>query len=48
MGEHQPLVQALKNGNVVVGENSGPKIIKDRTLLGKEMVDVMILRKCTR
>ena len=37
----QPLVQALKNGNVVVGENFWPKDYKgDRTLLGKEMVDV--------
>ena len=38
---YQPLVQALKNGNVVVGENFWAKDYKgDRTLLGKEMVDV--------
>ena len=38
---YQPLVQALRNGNVVVGENFLPKDYKgDRTLLGKEMVDV--------
>ena len=34
-------MQALRNGNVVVGENFLPKDYKgDRTLLGKEMVDV--------
>ena len=38
---YQPLVQALRNGNVVVGENFLPNDYKgDRTLLGKEMVDV--------
>ena len=38
---YQPLVQALRNGNVVVGENCWSKDYKgDRTLLGKEMVDV--------
>lgn len=38
---YEPLVQALKNGNVVVSENFWPDDYKgDRTLLGKEMVDV--------
>lgn len=38
---YEPLVQALKNGNVVVGENFWPDDYKgDRTLLGKEVVNV--------
>lgn len=38
---YEPLVEALKNGNVVVSENFWPDDYKgDRTLLGKEMVDV--------
>ena len=38
---YQPLVQALENGNVVVGENFWPKKYKgDRMLLGKEVVEV--------
>ena len=42
---YQPLVQALKNGNVVVGENFWPKDYRgDRTLLGKEWSMWMILR----
>ena len=39
--DYQPLVQALKNGNAVVSENFWPKAYKgDRTLLGKELVDI--------
>ncbi|MBD3588052.1 ABC transporter permease [Bacteroides sp. GM023] len=38
---YQPLVQALKNGNVVVSENLWPDDFKgDRTLLGREVVNV--------
>ena len=38
---YQPLVQALKNGSVVVSENLWPDDFKgDRTLLGREMVSV--------
>lgn len=38
---YQPLVQALVNGNVVVGENFWPKDYKgDRNLFGKEVVNV--------
>ena len=39
--DYQPLVQALKNGNIVVCENFWPKDYKgDRTLLGKDLVDI--------
>ena len=38
---YEPLVQALKNGNVVVGENFWrPDYKGDRTLLGKNLVSV--------
>lgn len=38
---YQPLVQALKNGNVVVSENLWPDDFKgDHTLLGREVVNV--------
>lgn len=38
---YEPLVQALKNGNVVVCENFWPNDYKgDRTLLGREVVNV--------
>lgn len=38
---YQPLMQALKNGNVVVSENLWPDDFKgDRTLLGREVVNV--------
>ena len=38
---YEPLVQALKNGNVVVCENFWPNNYKgDRTLLGREMVNM--------
>lgn len=38
---YEPLVQALKNGNVVVSENFLPDDYKgDRTLLGREVVNV--------
>lgn len=38
---YQPLVQALENGNMVVGENIWPKDYKgDRNLFGKEVVNV--------
>lgn len=37
---YQPLVQAIKNGNSVIGENIWPDDYKgDRTLLGKEAID---------
>ena len=38
---YQPLVQALKNGNIVVSENLWPDDYKDdRALLGREVVNV--------
>lgn len=38
---YQPLMQGLQNGNVVVCENFWPSDYKgDRTLIGKEMVDL--------
>lgn len=38
---YRPLVQAIKNGNSVIGENIWPDDYKgDRTLLGKEVINV--------